>query len=405
VGAIGSTPDLKFRKAKAGSKPYKIADRDGLYLFVSRKGAKSWRFDYRLSARRQTLTIGRFPDVGLAVARKRLDEARGLVAAGMSPAEQKQMRKLEDRLAAKNTLQARAEEWYQAKAPRMSKSWCGNARRWLDGDIYPALGPKPIRNVTVADIEALVKSMAKKRGGKSAFYARLLLADVFKAQPRALNLGNPARDLGNTIEIAKGEPKGKPLPVREIPNLLKALDAYPGRPQTRLAILLLLYTFTRKLELIEVPWSEIDLDRGEWTVAPDRMKMDKPHVVPLSIQAVEWFKNLRELAGASPYVFPSMKDEKRPMSGSTLNHALFEIGFAHFTPHSARSTASTELNKQGWSVDAIELQLAHIEKNKTRASYNYADRMDERRKMMQAWADFLDGVSSGADVVPIRRTA
>ena len=401
----GSAPDLKFRKAKPRAKGYKKPDRDGLYCFITPKGAKSWRYDYRHAGRRLTLTIGRFPDVGLALARKRLSEARAAVAAGTSPAAEKKKKKLEERLAAKNTLQARAEEWYEAKAPRMSKSWRGNARRWLDGDIYPAIGAKPIGSVVEEDLEGVVKAIAAKRGPTSARDARLLLAAVWKAQPRALKLGNPARDLGNIIEIPKGEPRGKPLPIRDIPALLKAVDAYPGRPQTKLAIRLLLYTFTRKLELTEAPWSEFDLERAEWTVGAERMKMDKPHIVPLSTQALAWLKKLKEVAGDSPYVFPSSNDSLRPMSGSSLNHALSEMGFARFTPHSARSTASTELNKQGWSVDAIELQLAHIERNKIRASYNYADKMDERRRMMQAWADFLDALVTGADVVPIRKTA
>jgi integrase len=259
--------------------------------------------------------------VGLAVARKRLEEARALVASGTSPAEAKQKTKIEERLAAKNTLQARAEEWYEAKAPRMSESWRGNARRWLDGDIYPAIGSKPIGNITITDVEGLVKRIAKNRGAKSAFYARLLLADVFRAQPRALNLGNPARDLGNTIAIPKGEPKGRPLPIRDIPGLLRAVDDYPGRPHTKLAIRLLLYTFTRKLELIELPWTELDLDRAEWTVGAERMKMEKPHIVPLSSQAVAWFKELRQLPGESEYVFPSAKASSRPLSHGALNRA------------------------------------------------------------------------------------
>lgn len=398
-------PDLKFRKAKPRERAYKLADRDGLYLFVTPTGAKSWRFDYRLLGLRKTLTIGRFPEVGLGDARKRLDAARALLAQGVSPSAAKQERKAEDRLAKTNTLKARAEEWYAGKAPGRSKSWRTNARRWLDKDIYPAIGHKPIRNVTAGDIEAVIRSIAKARGAKSALYARLLLADVFRKQPRSLNLGNPARDVGNFFDIPKGEPRGKPLPTKEIPELMKAVDGYKGRSQTRLAIKILLYTFTRKRELTEAPWTEFDLDAAEWTVAPERMKMEKPHIVPLSRQVVAWLEELKKLASGSPFVFPAANDNERPMSSASLNYALSDMGFAKFTPHSARSTASTELNKQGWSPDAIELQLAHVERNRTRASYNYADRMDERRKMMQAWADFLDGLQAGGTIVSIRKKA
>jgi integrase len=405
MGNKAKAPDLKFRKAKPKPKPYKITDRDGLYCFVTPKGAKSWRFDYRLAGARETLTIGRYPDLGLGAARDALAAARGLVAQGISPAKSKQDKRAEDQLARKNTFKALAEEWYAAKAPHKSESWRQNARRWFDGDVYPAIGHKPIRAVTAGDVEALVKAIAKKRGAKSAFYARLLIADVFKKQPRSLNLGNPARDVGNILEIPKGEPRGRPLPVKQIPALLKAAAGYTGREQTKLAIPLLLHTFTRKRELIEAPWTEFDLDGEEWTVSPERMKMEKPHIVPLSKQAVQWFRELKKLANGSPYVFPSAHDPKRPMNSSTLNHALSEMGFARFTPHSARSTASTELNKQGWNSEAIELQLAHVERNKTRASYNHADKLEERRRMMQAWADYLDALASGADVVPIRGRA
>ena len=390
-----NAPDLRFRKAKAKDKPYKIADRDGLYLFVTPHEAKSWRFDYRLASVRRTLTIGRFPEVGLTAARDAVSAARALVAQGISPSRAKQEKKAAAELDRKNTLKARAEDWYAAKAPTRSKSWRRNARRWLDGDIYPTIGDKPIRNVTAGDIEDLVKATAKKRGAKTAFYARLLLADVFRKQPRSLNLGNPARDVGNFLEIPKGEPMGKPLPMRQIPELLKAVNSYTGREQTKYAIRLLLHTFTRKHELVEAPWAEFDLDRAEWTIASERMKMERPHIVPLSRQAVKWLRELLKLANGSDYVFPSANDTMCPMSGSTLNHALVDMGFQHFTPHSARSTASTELNKQGWAAEAIELQLAHIERNKTRASYNYADKMDEQRKMMQHWSDFLDGLAIG----------
>lgn len=396
-------PDLRFRKAPARAKPYKLADRDGLYLFVTTKGAKSWRFDYRHAGVRRTLTIGRFPDVGLGAARQAVGAARELVAQGGSPSKAKQVEKDGATLDRANTLKARAEDWYGAKAPNRSQSWKTNARRWLDKDIYPAIGHKPIRSVTAGEIEDLVKAIAKKRGAKSAFYARLLLADVYKKQPRTLNLGNPARDVGNILEFPKGEPRGKPLPVKQIPKLLQAVDGYPGRPQTKYAIRLLLHTFTRKRELIEAPWTEFDLDGAEWTVAAERMKMGKPHIVPLSRQSIAALRELKKLAADSPLVFPSAGDLEKPISPSSLNHALKEMGFGHFTPHSARSTASTELNKQGWSPDAIELQLAHLERNKTRASYNYADRMEERRKMMRQWSDFLDSIVAGGNVTAIGR--
>ena len=396
--------DTKARAARANQKAYKLTDRDGLYLFITTGGAKSWRYDYRLQGARQTLTIGQYPDVSLTSARDRLAEARRKVAQGVSPAEAKQEAKAQAKIARKNTVKALGQDWYQARSASRSASWADNAKRFLEQDIYPALGNKPIRDVTPDDVERLVRSVAEKRGAKSAHYARLTLAGLFKSLPRSLNAGNPARDVGTVIEIPKSKPKGRPLSAKEIPDFLEAADRYPGKPQTKLAIRLLMLTFTRKLELIEAPWSEIDLDGAEWVISAERMKMSKPHIIPLSRQAVECFRKLKQLAGGSDYVFPNLGDPGRPMNHSTLNVVYERIGYAgRFTPHGARSTASTLLNAQGWSADAIERQLAHGERDLVRAAYNHSDFMQERQRMMQAWADYLDGLAAGGNVSPIKK--
>jgi integrase len=235
---------------------------------------------------------------------------------------------------------------------------------------------------------------------------RLTLAGLFKSLPRSLNAGNPARDAGTVIELPKPKPRSRPLSAKEIPAFLDAADRYPAKAQTKLAVRLLMLTFTRKRELIEAPWTEIDLERAEWVISAERMKMDKTHIIPLSRQAVECFRRLKELSCGSDYVFPNLGDPGRPMSHSTLNILYDRMGYGgRFTPHGARSTASTLLNAQGWSADAIERQLAHAERDLVRAAYNHSDFMQERQKMMQSWADYLDGLCSGAEVVPIRSNA
>ncbi len=404
--------DTKAKAAKPHQKPYKLTDREGLYLHISPVGAKSWRFDYRLNGKRETLTIGRYPEVSLEQARHGqrksgflcLADARAMVARSESPAAKKQERKAEQKIARANTLKALAEEWYGARGSARSKSWRENARRWLDQDIYPDLGSRPIREVKPDDIERIVRKVAEKRGPKSGQYVRRLLAGVFRSLPRALGAGNPARDLGDIIDLPKPTPRGQPLAAKDIPAFLEAVDRYPGKTATKLAAKLLLLTFTRKRELVAATWDEIDLDGAEWTIPAERMKMQKPHIVPLSRQAVEYFKTLKPLACGSNYVFPNHGDPRKPMSGTTLNKMFNEIGYGgKFTPHGARSTASTMLNAQGWSADAIERQLAHTERDLVRAAYNHADYMAERRKMMQAWADYLDGLCSGASVTPIRK--
>lgn len=406
--------DKAAKAAKAKPKPYKLYDRDALYLFVTApsamhpEGFKSWRYEYRLHGKRETLTYGRYPDLSLADVRELHAAARKLVAKGESPARAKQVRREQQKAAGKNTLQAVGERWYAAKAHARSTSWKENARRWLEQDVYPAIGSKVIQDVSADEIEALLRRVAKERGARSAHYVRLTLASIYGTKEvRKLKIGNPARDLTDlTKELLsnapKGTPRGKPLPAKSIPALLEAIERSPARRQTKLAARLLLLTFTRKTELVSAPWAELDLERAQWEIPAERMKADQPFIVPLSAQAVECFKFLKPLAAGSEFVFPNLGSQDRPMGGTTLNKFFHDIGFPHFTPHSARSTASTVLNGRGFDRDAIELQLAHAERNRTRAAYNFADKMDERRRMMQHWADYLDGLESGVNVVSIK---
>lgn len=394
------TADTQVKNAKGEGKPYKWPVREGLYLYVDGpKGraakTRSWRYDYRLHGKRETLTIGLYPDISFADAMEDHGKARRLVAKGESPAKAKQAHRERQKIASQNTVKALCERWYESKADARSQSWRENARRWLEKDVYPELGGKAIQHVSIDEIEALIRRVAKERGSKSAHYLRLMLADVYSAQSRALGLGNPARDLAGILEFSKGTPKGKPMQAKHIPALIEAIENAPARKQTKLAARLLLLTFTRKRELTDATWRELDLARAEWVIPAERMKLDRSHIVPLSKQAVLCFEYLKPLAGGSEFVFPNLGSQKKPMSDTTLNHFFHEIGYGHFTPHSARSTASTILNGQGFSADAIELQLAHVERNRTRAAYNYADKMEERRRMMQQWADFLNSLESG----------
>lgn len=410
------THDSQARHARAESKPYKWFVEGGLYLHVApgegTKTAKSWRYDYRLNRKRETLTIGKYPEVSLELARRGTRKgkpvpgfmshavARSMVETGESPANAKRARREEQRMAQTNTVKAVCELWYEGKQKGRSQSWRENSRRFLDQDVYPLVGSKAIQNVSIDELEGLIRRVAKDRGPKSAHHLRLMLAAMYSEQPRALHLGNPARDLvGVTKELLKKAPKGTPrgqaLPTKDIPALIHAIERSTARQQTKLAARLLLLTFTRKTELVHAPWSEIDLPRARWEIPAERMKADRPHIVPLSHQAVLCFELLKPLAGGSEFVFPNLGSYTKPMNPTTLNKFFHDIGFPHFTPHSARSTASTILNGQNFSADAVELQLAHTERNRTRAAYNYSDKMDERMRMMQQWATFLDSLEEG----------
>jgi len=398
--------DTKVRLAKALRKPYKRSDGGGLYLYVTPAGAKSWRYDYRLHRKRETLTFGLYPDVSLAEARERHRAARRSVERGQSPARAKQVQKRASREIAGDTVEALAESWYAQKGPHRSASWRDNARRWLEQDVYPAIGSRPVTEVKPADVLDIVRRVAEERGARSAEYLRQTLSQVYGHAIRNLRATtNPARDVRGAIEHP--EPKRRaPLSAKEIPGFLGAVDTYPGRLSTKLAIKLLLLTFVRKSELIGASWGEIDFDRDEWRIPAERMKMRDPHIVPLSRQALEAFHELKALSSGSEFVLPNLGSLKRPMGANSLNVAFDRMGYGErFTPHGVRATASTILNEQGFRPDVIERQLAHAERNRIRAAYNHADYLPERRAMMQQWADYIDSLCAGADVTPIRRAA
>jgi integrase len=415
--------DTKARTARATGKPYKLADAGGLYLFVAAAGGKSWRFDYRLDGLRGSLTIGRYPDVGLAAAREAHQRARALVAAGQSPSQDKRDKRTQRRAAAASTLQKVADEWYSEKASTRSSTWRENVRRWFDRDVYPALGSRPIASIEERDVRELLRAMAVPRtitdkagrvwrtgGPRTAHHARLALAQVLDhARRRGLVATNPARDARDELAGAPGVRHHRPLQPGELAEFVGAIDRYGGRDATRIAMRLLLLTFTRKRELIGARWDEVDLHDPSgptWRVPAQRMKAGREHVVPLSRQAAALFAELQDITGGGPYCFPSLSRRDAPLSDSALNVAFKRVGFAgRVTPHGLRATASTILNGQGFDRDVVELQLAHVERDEVRASYNHADRLPDRRRMLQAWANYIDARVAGGNVVPMRRLA
>ena len=395
--------DPKLRNIKTNGKAQKFADRDGLYAFVSPTGAISFRYDYRLDGKRYTLTIGRYPEKSLAGAREEHLAARKLVEARQSPARLKQTEKHAARITAANTFKAFSEQWFASKAPHRSHSWADGTRRWLDKQIYPKIGTLALTEIKPSDVLAIMKAMEKLGTLKSAECARGVISQVFDYAIR-----NHAADF-NQAQSVRGAvmvppPKRRtPMLAADIPAFMEALDAYPGKLATKLGFKLLLLTFVRKNELAEAPWTEFDLDKAEWRIPPERMKMQGAHIVPLSRQAVECLKELKLISCNSPFVFPNHGAPDKPMSGTTFNKALDTMGYGgKFTPHGFRATASTILNEQGFRPDLIERQLAHTERDRVRAAYNHAEYLEERRRMLQHWADYIDGLCSGGNVVSLR---
>jgi integrase len=388
---------VRAAKPESGNRYRKLSDQGGLYLFCTSDGTRSWRYDYRLAGKRKTFCIGIYPEVSLAEAREHHAEARKLVGLGQCPVLIKRRKRQAAILGAENTVKSIAEAWYAELAPHKSASWCSGTRGRLDRYIYPAMGNLPITDVEAADVLALVKGI---KFAKTAEYVRQILARVFSFAIRNLRTKtNPAREIQGAIVVPPAT-HHKPIAARDLASFIEKLDGYPGRAQTKLAAKLLLLTMVRKNELICATWDEVDLERAIWEIPAERMKRRHGHVVPLSRQAFEAFKELQPMACGSRYVFPNFGNPRKPMSPATLNGAFERLKLST-TPHGLRATASTVLNESAkFRPDVIERQLSHIERNRVRASYNQAEYLDERRDMLQWWADFID---RPPNVVPLRK--
>jgi integrase len=398
--------DTAIRKARKKARRYKLADGFGLYLAVMPSGKKVFRYEYRYHGRRETLTLGTYAEgkgegMGLLEARAAHATARRKLEKNESPA---QIHRRERQLAASKlttTFQGVAETWLAEFSPRRSAEWSRQVVRWFKADVYPVIGDRPLAEIEKEEILTACRRAQDRGSQYTAECIRRYVAAVFEyANLRSITDRNPARAVRGVIAV----PPTRELPAltaKELRELVKAIRAGAGRASTRIALELLLLTFTRKSELIRATWDEIDLEEAEWRVPAQRMKMREAHVVPLSTQAVALFKKQQPLASGSKFVFPSMASLLKPMSDTALNNALLRLGYGNFSPHGFRRTASTILNELGWRPDIIERQLAHRERNKVRAAYNKATFLPERRLMMQAWADHIATILAGGKVIPI----
>ena len=390
--------------AKPKATPHKLADERGLYLLVQPKGGKWWRFDYRRpgSRQRNTLSVGVYPDVSLKQARERREEARKLIAEGIDPATRRQA----GRLADAESFEAIAREWHGKHAAHWTPSYGGALLRRLDANVFPYLGSRPIAGIQAPDVLAVLRRIESRGLIETAHRVHQYIALVFRyAVATGRATADPTPSLRGAIAPARKVHFASIKEPAKVGQLLRDIETYAGHPVTRAALQLAPLLFVRPGELRRMEWAEIAFDKAEWRIPADKMKMRAPHIVPLSTQALAVLRELEPLTRRGQYVFPSLHTRTRPMSENTVNMALRRMGYDNrtMTGHGFRSMASTLLNEQGWNRDAIERQLAHAERNAVRAAYNYAEHLPERRRMMQAWADCLDGLRSGADVVPIRR--
>lgn len=399
---------VDVRNSKPKEKPYKLSDEKGMYLEVTPAGGRYWRLKYRMHGKEKRLALGVYPDVSLADARKARDKARELIAKGFDPGTAKQEEKVAKALAAASSFEAVAREWHQNCAASWVPLTGVRILRRLEADVFPAIGRMPIADITAPVLLACLRKIEARGVNYTAHKARQYIGQVFRyaiATGRADR--DPAADLRGALAPVKEVHRASVTEPKKVAELLRAIDGYTGHFTTSCALKLAPLTFVRPGELRHAEWAEFDMDAQEWRIPGEKMKMGEVHIVPLSAQALAILAALRPLTGSGKYLFPSLRTSSRPMSENTVNAALRRLGYAsdEMTGHGFRSIASTLLNEQGWHRDAIERQLAHAERDQVRGAYNYAEHLPERRKMMQSWADYLEAIKKGAEVVPINRAA
>ena len=389
--------------ARPREREYKLTDGAGLYLLVKPNGRKLWRLNYAYLGKQRTLSFGAWPDVGLADARERRDEARKLIAAGLDPSHEAKLAEARAMLSEENSFKLVAEEWV-AKQEREGMSEVTLSKiRWLLAKAYPRIGSRPVAKITPQEALAVLRSIEATGRYESARRMRSVLGRVFRyaiATTRAEM--DPSRDLRGALTV----PKAKHLAAITTPKgageLMRAIEGYTGHAITLFGLRLSAHLFVRPGELRQAEWSEFDFDRSVWNIPEQKMKMRRPHRVPLSTQVIALFEQLWELTGTGRYCFPSFRSPLRPMSENTVNAALRALGFSQeeMTAHGFRAMAATLLNETGkFNPDAIERQLAHMETNAIRRAYTRGEYWDERVRMMQYWSDQLDEMRDGAMVL------
>lgn len=394
--------DTTIRTAKPKDKLYRLTDANGLCLEVTPTGSKLWRYRYRFNGSAKMLALGAYPAVTLLKARQIRDESRQLLIEGIDPSEQKKTLKHAQKVEGL-TFETLAREWFAYNAPRWAESTTYKAKLYLENDLIPGIGSRPVKSITRPELVELVRKVETRGTLNAAGKIRQWLHQIFRyGLAKGVVDANPATDLSVVAAPPKAARHHPHVTFAELPELLSKVESANIHSLTRHAIRLLTLTAVRPGELRQAPWSEFDLEAGIWTIPKERMKARRPHVVPLPRQAVAILRQLKEITGRYSLVFAGANPE-RPMSENTVNKALRIMGYeGRQTGHGFRHLLSTELNGRGYNKDWIERQLAHGDSDEIRGTYNHAAYVEQRREMMQAWADSVDALCAGANVVSIR---
>lgn len=400
--------DVRIKNSKPAEKPYRISDSGGLYIQVQVTGTKAWRLKYRFAGKEKVLSLGVYPLVSLREAREQALAARKLLGQGADPSTEKKAAKTRLIESHENTFEAVAREWLEQRRHEWTDAHVQLTIKSLEDNAFKDIGKMPIEEIDAPTLLSMLRKIEKRGALEVANRVKQRCGSVFRygiATGRCKS--NPASDLKDALKrpvqkhyntVARGG----------LPELLRDIEGYQGKPLTVYALRLVAHCFVRTGELLDAKWNEFDLDKSEWVIPEERMKMRRPHLVPLSNQVTSWLRELHGITGHREHLFPNRNDPLRPSSHAVILRALNRMGWGgEMTGHGFRSVASTHINehKTKWGIhrDVIELQLSHCEKNASRSAYNFAEYLDERKVMMQKWSDYLDGLAAGAAVIEFKR--
>lgn len=384
--------DTQIKALKPKAKVYSVTDSLGLSIQVEPTGSRLWRFRYQFENKPKLISIGKYPDVSLLQARERRDGARKLVANGVDPSQHRKDIKVAKIQAQENSFEKVARQWQEHWKQDKNSRHANYVIRRLEADVFPEIGNKPIHQIQTPEIVAVIKKICQRNALDMAKRVHQTIGQIYRfAITEGKATRNPATDIrpGDIIPPRKKKNYARIDPAN-LPDLLKDINDYSGAPITRLAMILMCSVFLRTSELIGGRWTEINFDAKRWNIPKERMKMDSPHIVPLSTQVIDMLKRIKTISGESDLMFPSTKGEGKTMSNNTILKALERMGYkSEMTGHGFRGVASTILHEQNYNHKHIELQLAHCERDTVSGAYNYAEYLPQRTKMMQEWSDYL----------------
>ncbi|KUF57601.1 tyrosine-type recombinase/integrase [Klebsiella pneumoniae] len=382
--------DMQIRRAKPEAKAYTLGDGQGLSLLIEPNGSKSWRFRYRYAGKPKMISLGVYPTITLADARSRRDDARKLVAEGKNPSEVRKEQKIALQTESESAFEKIATEWHQMKSAKWSAGYASDIMEAFQNDIFPYVGTRPIGEIKPLELLNVLRKIEKRGALEKMRKVRQRCSEVFRY---AIATGraefNPAADLSSALEVHQSN-HFPFLKADELPDFLRALDSYTGSRLVQIATKLLMITGVRTIELRAALWSEFDLDNAIWEISAERMKMRRSHLVPLSTQALDLLNELKMMTGNYRYVFPGRNDPNKPMSEASINQVIKRIGYGgRLTGHGFRHTMSTILHEKGFDSAWIEIQLAHVDKNSSRGTYNHAQYLEKRSSMIQWYNDYI----------------